>query len=69
MMLGAYLREKKLSAAAFARQVGRSRSAVGRWVSGSRFPEPASLRAIIRATGGAVTADDFLSDDAAPRAT
>ena len=66
MKLGAYLTERKLSAAAFGREVNASRSAVGRWVSGARFPEQGSLKAIIRATGGRVTADDFLSDDDAP---
>jgi hypothetical protein len=68
MQLGAYLTERNLTAAAFGRRVARNRSTVARWVTGARFPDPRSLRSIIQATAGAVTAEDFLFLDRETRA-
>lgn len=59
MRLAAYLEEKKISAAAFGRQVGVTRSTVIRWTTGDRSPNSAAMQAIIDATGGKVRPDDF----------
>jgi len=45
---------------AFAAETGLGRTAVTRYANGKRRPGIDALRAIARATGGAVTANDFL---------
>jgi len=59
MTLADYLKDQKLTDAAFARAIGVERQAVGRYRSGVRFPEKPILQKIYEATNGAVTANDF----------
>jgi transcriptional regulator with XRE-family HTH domain len=60
MKLATYLESHAISDAAFGEAIGVSRQAVFRYRTGERRPEWAVLEAIARATGGAVTADDFM---------
>lgn len=70
MKLSEYLRNKGLSAAGFGRVAGLgSRQLVHKYLSGERFPTPENLRRIREATGGAVTADDFVDQHTTPPAT
>jgi hypothetical protein len=62
MELGDYLTTRRLSLAAFARQVGGvTRSAVHKYVHGYRYPEAAVAERIAVATDGKVTANDMLA--------
>ncbi|MCK8788173.1 helix-turn-helix transcriptional regulator [Roseomonas sp. NAR14] len=62
MTLVEYLERNDLTIAAFARQAGlKSRQLVHRYVRCDRFPPPEALKKIRDATGGAVTADDFVN--------
>ncbi|TSD89093.1 helix-turn-helix transcriptional regulator [Mycobacterium sp. KBS0706] len=54
-----YLQVRGISPAEFARQIGRDRKTVHRWVSGERIPRPPEMAKIRDATGGEVTANDF----------
>ena len=73
MKLSDYLRNNGMTAAEFGRVAGLgSRQLVHKYVTGGRFPTPENLRRIREATGGAVTADDFVdqhTDPAAPPAS
>jgi transcriptional regulator with XRE-family HTH domain len=60
MKLDRYLSERSLSARALARQLDVSESYLSRLLSGERGPSLAMAHRIREATGGAVTADDFL---------
>ena len=63
MTLERYLSEHGISRSAFARLIGVSPASVTRYVKageGGRSPRDAIMRRIREATGGAVTADDFL---------
>ncbi|TWB39707.1 helix-turn-helix domain-containing protein [Nitrospirillum pindoramense] len=59
MTLADYLQAQGLTAAEFARRIGRSRSTVGRWCAGLRHPDAAAMRAIMEETKGAVMPNDF----------
>jgi DNA-binding transcriptional regulator YdaS (Cro superfamily) len=60
MKLLDYLKKQNIADHAFAETVGRSRSAVRKWMYGQRIPRPAEMLAIKEATDGKVTADDFM---------
>lgn len=60
MQLDTYLREKTITAEEFGRMVNASPGAVRKWRSGERMPRPEHLARIREATGGAVTANDFV---------
>src|SRR5690554_6059334 len=62
MRLGRYLADAGLSISAFARKAGFQVSTVHRAVHGRVMPSEATIRAIVRATDGAVRADDFYDD-------
>lgn len=64
MQLAAYLEREKISDSEFANRIGVSRQAVHRYKSGDRFPERPVLAGISEATGGAVTANDFVGSAA-----
>jgi TorA maturation chaperone TorD len=68
MKLSRYLEETKLTVSAFARKAGLQVSTVHRAVHGSVMPSEATIRAIVRATDGAVRADDFYEDLPPPAA-
>jgi transcriptional regulator with XRE-family HTH domain len=62
MTLNDYLDRYGLKQAAFAKRVGVSQAAICRYCNGRR-PASAQIDAIMKATGGAVTANDFVPDD------
>jgi antitoxin CcdA len=59
MDLKAFQAERGLTLSALARLLDRPVSTVHGWVNGTRRPDWASLADIAKATGGAVTANDF----------
>lgn len=60
MTLHTYLASMGISDARFAELVGRHRVTVSRWRRGKVVPDWEALSAISKATGGQVTANDFL---------
>jgi TorA maturation chaperone TorD len=62
MKLSRYLAEAGLSVSAFARKAGLQVSTVHRAVHGRVMPSEATIRAIVRATDGAVRAGDFYDE-------
>ncbi len=67
MKLAKWLETTKVPAAELARQCGVHPITIYKWRSGENFPRAAQLAAIVEATKGAVTADDFLTESAAVR--
>ena len=61
MTLNEYLREHGFSRARFAEQIGVTGEAVRKYAAGERFPKPAIMRRIAKATGGEVDYPDFLA--------
>lgn len=59
--LSIWLRAKDITDADFARRIGVSRSTVGRYTRGERYPDPPTLLRIRRETAGGVTADSMLA--------
>ncbi len=59
MDIADFLNESKTTHAAFARKLGITRQAVGRYTKGKRIPGRETMRAIHRATGGRVMPNDF----------
>lgn len=55
-----YIADQRMTQAEFAEQVGCTQVSVSRWIAGVRMPRRGMLVRIIEATGGAVTANDFL---------
>lgn len=70
MKLADYLSSVNQSHEAFAGLIGVEQATVTRYINGDRYPRPDILVRIREATGGRVTADDFLAspDDGAARA-
>jgi transcriptional regulator with XRE-family HTH domain len=69
MKLDDWLKAEKKTSAEFARLSGiADRQAVHKYRHGERFPTPENLQRIRRATGGAVTANDF-ADQHAPQSS
>lgn len=60
--LGRYISREKITYEAFGKRIGRDHTAVSRYVNGKRLPNRVTMRKIIDATGGAVTANDFLDE-------
>lgn len=65
MTIDEYLATYKIRAADLARATGLSEAAISRYRSYERFPRREEFRAIILATGGKVTPNDFLHEDIA----
>lgn len=62
MQLSEWLKLRNITAAEFAGRIGVSPMAVSRYLSGQRRPDwDIVLPKIVKETGGAVTANDFLS--------
>ena len=59
MRLSDYLRATEISDAEFALKIGVNRSTVSRLRRTNQKPTEETLAAIVRATGGTVTANDF----------
>lgn len=68
MNLKSHLSETHESVACFAARAGFDVKTLYRYLSGERFPTPENLRRIREATGGAVTADDFVDQHTAAKA-
>jgi len=66
MKLAAWLEHRRLTHEAFGVLIGAERSAVTRYVHG-RMPKSAILARIVAATGGEVTANDFVDSAPQPR--
>lgn len=66
MNLKSYLAAKGRTPASFSAEVGVTVQTLYRYLSGERFPTPENLRRIREATGGAVTADDFVDQHTTP---
>ena len=47
--------------ARFAESIGMSQQAVYSWLDGEKFPSETTAKAIVKATGGAVTFNDIFS--------
>ena len=60
MKLKRYLDENAISDAEFAEIIGVHQTTVSRYVRGLRIPKHAHIRQIMLATGGQVTANDFV---------
>lgn len=65
MKLETYLSENGIKPTAFATEIGVAPSTITRLLRGERSPRLELMQAIKRATGGAVTADDFMSEKVA----
>lgn len=64
MTLSEWLRSQNMSHEEFAERIGRDRSAVTRYVNGTRMPRREVLEQIADVTDGAVTANDFVEPPA-----
>ncbi len=53
----------RVTQAEFARRIGAAAPLITAYIDGSVWPGRDKMEAIIRETGGAVTANDFLSND------
>jgi len=61
MKLSAYLADKRIGFAEFARRVDAANAGVvQKWALGHRVPRPKYMKAIVRETEGAVQPNDFL---------
>lgn len=60
MKLSDFLSEHQISQADFANRIGATQAAVSRYLDGKRMPRRYHLARIKEATGGSVTADDFV---------
>ena len=67
MKLSTYLTQSGFTQADFAKAIGASAFAVGKWTRGERIPRPAALARITLATKGKVTANDFFAPIAKPQ--
>ncbi len=65
MKLDLYLSETKTTKKALADAVGVTEEAVRLWCAGQRKPRQEQLDALLKATGGKVTANDFWHPQAA----
>jgi len=61
MKLADWLKETKIRRYVFAERIGVQPSVISDYCNGKYCPRPKIAEAIIRETGGAVTANDFLS--------
>lgn len=70
MKLADFLKQRDITAQTFAERIGRYPSTVTRLLSGKHTPDAATMKAIIEATEGLVTPNDFfeLPEGGAPQA-
>lgn len=64
MTLKDWFSETGVTQREFAHRIGRSEATVSRLVNGVNRPDRATIRAIHKETGGAVTPNDFIDLDA-----
>jgi transcriptional regulator with XRE-family HTH domain len=67
MKLAAYLKDTDQTYRQFAAKLGCDAAQVNRWANGRRSPTLEMCARIRAATGGRVSADDFLPDECLPR--
>jgi len=67
MKLGAWITEQKLTHEGAAVLLEIDQVTVTRYVNGTRTPRKPIMERIVKVTGGAVTANDFMSDAGAGR--
>ena len=60
MDLATFLKERQIRVPDFAQRIGRSRKQVYEYLAGNATPKPGVMLRIMEATGGEVTANDFL---------
>ena len=65
MQLRDYLADRGQTPAEFAKKIGVHHDAVRKWLRGERVPRPKQITAIMRATGGRVTANDLQPSEVA----
>jgi len=65
MKLSEYLKKRRISASEFAACIGVHKATVGRWISpdSDSRPDWDLIPKIVKATGGAVTANDFVTNE------
>jgi transcriptional regulator with XRE-family HTH domain len=66
MTLAQYLSENDLRQADFAKAIGSSLGGVAKWLNGQRVPSTKQMKLIVKATGGAVTPNDFFHECRSP---
>ncbi|HEX9768472.1 MAG TPA: XRE family transcriptional regulator [Kiloniellales bacterium] len=64
MTLDAWLKENRLSEAAFGALISAKQQEVNQYRRGRRIPGPKRMAAITKTTNGAVTANDFYGEAA-----
>jgi hypothetical protein len=62
LSLAEYLKLTGTSVEAFAASINAHPVSVRRYIAGTRFPRPALLQRMIKASGGRLTADSFLRE-------
>lgn len=62
MKLAQYLSQNEIKPSVFAAEIGVAPSTITRLIKGERSPRLDLIRLIREKTGGAVTADDFMSE-------
>lgn len=67
MQLSAYLTERGESVEQFAQRIGVHPTTIYRLLNGVNFPLAATIKRILSATGGKVTANDFFGSERRPR--
>lgn len=65
MRLSDYLSDRKLTVEAFGQRIGRSGATVSRIARGLNRPDSETMAAILEATAGKVTPNDFFNIEAA----
>ena len=60
MKLVKYLEKHNITQSNFAKRLGISHQTVNYWISGSREPSLANIRAVYNKTAGEVTANDWI---------
>lgn len=61
MLLGDYMKANNLSVEALACTIGVHQATVYRWLAGEQSPRKEQMTAIYELTGGAVSANDFMT--------
>lgn len=63
MKLQKFLTDSGMTSGELAKEIGVSQKAVYYWIAEGRSPRPHNIRAVARATNGAVTASDWFDDE------
>ena len=63
MKLQTFLKDSGMTSSELAKEIGVTQKAVYYWLAEGRSPRPHNIRAVARATNGAVTASDWFDDE------